>query len=65
VAGDLRPLAEIYAELRRGGVRAVSPSGVLGDATGATPGAGRTLLDELTADLVGRVDAWVRRPSAS
>jgi mycofactocin system creatininase family protein len=65
VAGDLRPLAEVYAELRRGGVRAVSPSGVLGDATGATPGAGRTLLDELTADLVGRVDAWVRRPSAS
>jgi creatinine amidohydrolase len=55
-AGDRRPLATIAAELRRGGVRAVSPNGVLGDPTGATLEEGRTLLDELTNDLVAAVD---------
>ena len=43
-------------ELRRQGVRAVSPSGVLGDPTGATLGEGRDLLDKLTSDLVAAVD---------
>ena len=55
-AGALQPLEDIAPELRRQGVRAVSPSGVLGDPTGATLGEGRDLLDKLTSDLVAAVD---------
>jgi creatinine amidohydrolase len=44
--------------LRAGGVRAVTPTGVLGDPTGATAAAGRELLDRLTADLVSMVRGW-------
>jgi creatinine amidohydrolase len=55
-AGETRPLADLAAELRRCGVRAVSPSGVLGDPTGATLEAGRNLLEMLTDDLVAAVD---------
>jgi mycofactocin system creatininase family protein len=54
--GELRPLAEIAAELRTGGVRSISPSGVLGDPTDATLEHGRDLLDILTDDLVTAVD---------
>ena len=54
--GDLRPLGEITAELRVGGVGGVSPSGVLGDPTDATLEHGRDLLDILTDDLVTAVD---------
>ena len=54
--GELRPLEDIAPELRRQGVGAVSPSGVLGDPTGATLGDGRDLLDKLTNDLVAAVD---------
>jgi creatinine amidohydrolase len=46
------------ARLRAGGVRAVSPNGVLGDPTGASAGEGRTLLDTMAADLVSAVAAW-------
>jgi creatinine amidohydrolase len=58
VVGDTRPLAEIWPQLRDGGVAAVSPSGVLGDPTGATAAEGRALLDGMTADLVGAVSSW-------
>jgi mycofactocin system creatininase family protein len=58
VRGDTRPLAEIWPLLRASGVRAVSESGVLGDPTGATAGAGRTLLDGLAAALIREVAAW-------
>lgn len=56
--GDARPLPQLIAELRRGGVAAVSNNGVLGDPTGATAGEGERLLDELAADLVAAVGAW-------
>ena len=56
VPGELRPLAEITAELRTKGVRGISPSGVLGDPTDATLEHGRDLLDILTDDLVTAVD---------
>jgi len=56
--GDPRPLAEIWPLLRAGGVRAVSESGVLGDPSGATADAGRTLLDRLAAALIREVAAW-------
>jgi mycofactocin system creatininase family protein len=58
VAGDTRPLAELMPRLRMGGVRAVSPSGVLGDPRSATAAAGAALLGELTAELIRQVTAW-------
>jgi creatinine amidohydrolase len=54
--GEARPLPDIADELRRHGVGAVSPTGVLGDPTGATLEAGRNLLKMLTDDLVAAVD---------
>ena len=57
-AGDLRPLPALMGELRRGGVAAVSPNGVLGDPAGATAEEGGHVLDRLSADLVARVQAW-------
>lgn len=56
--GDVRPLAAVMGDLRRGGVIAVSTNGVLGDPTGATNEEGRRLLDHLTADLLAAVEAW-------
>lgn len=57
-AGDTRPLAELIGALRAGGVAAVSPTGVLGDPTGATAELGRAVLDAWTADLVDAVERW-------
>ena len=59
-AGDLRPLAAVIGELRRHGLAAVSPNGVLGDPEGASAAEGRRLLDDLTADLVAAVEGWRR-----
>jgi creatinine amidohydrolase len=56
--GDVRPLAAVIGALRRNGVAAVSPNGVLGDPTGATAEEGERLLDVLAADLIATVDAW-------
>jgi creatinine amidohydrolase len=56
--GNLRPLAVLLPQLTAQGVRAVSPTGVLGDPTTATATDGEALLDELTAQLVGHVRAW-------
>jgi creatinine amidohydrolase len=58
--GDTRPLVAVMGELRRGGVAAVSPNGVLGDPTGATADEGRRLLDTLTTDLIATVATWRR-----
>jgi creatinine amidohydrolase len=55
--GNARPLRELIGALRAGGVRSVSPNGVLGDPTGAAADEGRALLDALVADLVAAVDA--------
>ncbi|HWG26706.1 mycofactocin biosynthesis peptidyl-dipeptidase MftE [Actinospica sp.] len=59
--GERRPLAEIMPRLRAEGVRAVSPSGVLGDPTKATAVAGAQLLNELGGALVRYVEAWLGR----
>ena len=56
--GDTRPLAEVLPLLRTGGVRAVSPNGVLGDPTGATADAGTVLLDQLITDLYETTRHW-------
>ena len=49
---------DLIDELRAGGMRAVSPNGVLGDPHGATAAHGRSLLTRLTIDLVAAVDDW-------
>ncbi|MFD9391100.1 mycofactocin biosynthesis peptidyl-dipeptidase MftE [Streptomyces sp. NPDC060000] len=58
VAGDPRPLAALLPELRVRGVRAVSPSGVLGDPAGASAAEGRRASDAMVAATVRRVTAW-------
>jgi mycofactocin system creatininase family protein len=58
--GDVRPLAAVMGELRRDGVAAVSPNGVLGDPAGAGAGEGERLLAALAADLVAAVEAGWR-----
>jgi creatinine amidohydrolase len=50
-AGETRPLPEIMPGLRAGGVRLVSPNGVLGDPAGASAAEGEALLGLLVADL--------------
>jgi creatinine amidohydrolase len=59
VAGDRRPLAQLWPVLRDGGVRAVTATGVLGDPTGAAAREGFALLDSLTAALLGTVRSWL------
>jgi creatinine amidohydrolase len=56
--GVTTPLPQLMDRLRRGGVSAVSESGVLGDPARATAELGRSLLDAWTEDLVGAVKAW-------
>lgn len=56
--GDRRPLADLLPQLRRNGVLAVSPSGVLGDPTTATWCEGQRLAHGLLDDLVTAVDGW-------
>jgi mycofactocin precursor peptide peptidase len=56
--GRLEPIADLMTDMRDGGVRAVSPNGVLGDPTDATASQGRALLTRLTVDLVSTVDEW-------
>jgi mycofactocin system creatininase family protein len=62
--GDTRPVDELLPELRRTGVRGVSPNGVLGDATVATADHGRTALRRATERLLAFVAAWPPAPTA-
>ena len=57
VAGDTRPIGTLLPLLERGGVRSVSPSGVLGDPTGSTAEHGRALLRAAVDDLLATVAA--------
>lgn len=56
--GVLTPVAELMPQLREGGLLAVTPSGVLGDPTGATAQEGSQLFAEAVADVLARI----RRP---
>lgn len=56
--GCTEPLGMLMPALRAGGVRAVSPNGVLGDPGGASPAAGEAILDRWTASLVAAVEGW-------
>lgn len=58
VAGVTTPVAQLMPRLRAEGVRAVSPTGVLGDPTGATAAEGAVLLADLVRRLVAAVEPW-------
>ncbi|HUN35934.1 MAG TPA: mycofactocin biosynthesis peptidyl-dipeptidase MftE [Trebonia sp.] len=62
-AGDTRPLAQVMPELRASGVRAVTPSGVLGDPAGASAAEGERILAALTAALAGTMEEILAAPS--
>jgi creatinine amidohydrolase len=55
--GETGPLAELMPVLTEKGVRALSPSGVLGDPSGATAENGRLLLERLRAEARDRLSA--------
>jgi mycofactocin precursor peptide peptidase len=57
-AGECAPLAELMPRLVTGGVRAVSPNGVLGDPTGATAAEGEALLAAEVKRLADALDGW-------
>lgn len=54
-AGAMAPIAQLLPRLREGGVRAVSPNGVLGDPAGASAEEGRALLDAMVAGALSRL----------
>jgi mycofactocin system creatininase family protein len=58
VAGETEPIATLLPRLRAEGVRAVSPTGVLGDPSGAAAEEGAALLGGLTERLLAAVTAW-------
>jgi creatinine amidohydrolase len=57
--GATGDLAELLPSLRRDGIRAVSPNGVLGDPAGATAAEGARLLSAAAGDLIRTVEAWL------
>jgi len=58
VAGETTPIGALLPRLRAEGVRAVSPTGVLGDPAGASAEEGRALLADLVDRLVGAARDW-------
>ncbi|OBH07387.1 MULTISPECIES: mycofactocin biosynthesis peptidyl-dipeptidase MftE [unclassified Mycobacterium] len=58
LAGNRAPLADLLPSMRRGGVAAVSPVGVLGDPTTATAAEGKRIFAEMVDDCVRRVARW-------
>ncbi|MCV7093480.1 mycofactocin biosynthesis peptidyl-dipeptidase MftE [Mycobacterium interjectum] len=62
LAGNRAPLPELLPAMRRGGVAAVSPVGVLGDPTTATAAEGRRIFGEMVDDCVRRVARWSPGP---
>lgn len=56
--GNAEPLADLLPALRRGGVAAVSETGVLGDPTTATAADGMRLLATMVDDALVRLRRW-------
>jgi creatinine amidohydrolase len=57
--GCTEDIAALMPRLRREGVRAVSPNGILGDPAGASAEEGRELLERATAELREFVASWL------
>lgn len=55
VVGNTSRLAQLLPRLRTEGVRAVAPSGVLGDPTSASSDLGHRLLEEMIGSILDRV----------
>jgi creatinine amidohydrolase len=62
-AGRTDPVAGLMPALLAGGVRAVSPNGVLGDPAGASAAEGRRLLEAAADALDDRVRGWLAEPA--
>lgn len=60
--GSTEPLPDIIDRLREGGIAAVSPSGVLGDPTGADAAEGEEILTRWAETLAERVRTWLEQP---
>lgn len=58
-SGPTPLLTDVLEDMRRGGVKAVSASGVLGDPSRADPELGRRLLSAWEEDLVDAVTRWL------
>jgi mycofactocin precursor peptide peptidase len=58
VPGVTTPIGDLLPRLRAEGVRAVSPTGVLGDPAGASAEEGAALLDGLVGRLLTGVRSW-------
>ncbi|MGY1724874.1 mycofactocin biosynthesis peptidyl-dipeptidase MftE [Blastococcus sp. SYSU DS0533] len=58
VTGETTPIGALLPRLRAEGVRAVSPTGVLGDPAGAGAGEGARLLDGLVDRITAAVATW-------
>jgi creatinine amidohydrolase len=58
VPGDTTPITELLPRLRAEGVRAVSPTGVLGDPAGASVEEGAGLLEGLVERLIAAARTW-------
>jgi creatinine amidohydrolase len=58
VPGETMPIADLLPRLRTEGVRAVSPTGVLGDPAGASAQEGAAFLADLVDRLVAAAQAW-------
>jgi creatinine amidohydrolase len=56
--GNVAPVSELLAAMKVGGTRAVSPSGVLGDPTGANATEGAALLDEMIETALRRLSTY-------
>lgn len=59
--GNTAPLSELLPQLRVGGMRAVSASGVLGDPATASAAEGQRLFAEMVDDCTDRVRRWQPR----
>jgi mycofactocin precursor peptide peptidase len=57
-AGNTADVSSLLPAMRDGGVRAVSPNGVLGDPAGASAAEGSALLDAAAEDLCAFVERW-------
>lgn len=55
VPGNTRPIADLMPALRSGGVKSVSPLGVLGDPAGASAAEGKALLDSAASAVLARL----------
>lgn len=60
-AGNGAPLPELLPSMRRGGLAAVTRTGVLGDPTTATAAEGKRLFAEMVDGCVERVARWAPR----